>query len=534
MVNKPVKQVIIVGGGTAGWLCAGLLAAKLGKDQLPSSNAIKVTLLESPQVPSIGVGEGSWPSLRTSLEDIGITESEFIACCHASFKQGSTFEGWRNGQPNDRYIHPFTTPVGYTEINTHGCWQQLFNSQSFAESFCLQPSMCEAGKAPKQASTPDYAYVLNYGYHFDATALAKLLTKHCTSRLGVIHKQAHVAEVKASENGDISGVITDTGEILHADLFIDCSGNNALLIEKHFGVEWHSVAPILLNNSAVAVQAPYCDNDTSIASTTIATAKDCGWIWDIGLPHRRGVGMVYSSDFSSQQNAETLLREHLKKRLSDAQIDALECRHLQFSPGYRKQFWVNNCLSLGMSAGFIEPLEASAIAMVELGIRMLYEQFPYNREHMDLVAKRYNERFTYRWQRVIDFVKLHYVLSQRETPYWQAQRNPTSIPDSLAELLEIWKYQAPSRFDLIQNEEIFPSASYQYILYGMGYNTHHRTLLPNCEMVRKAQAIKQNLDKGTAQLLAGLPTNRELLNNIVSRYRNKEQKELHHDVIGFR
>ena len=534
MVNKPVKHVIIVGGGTAGWLCAGLLAAKLGNVQLLADNAIKVTLLESPQIPSIGVGEGSWPSLRTSLEDIGINESEFIACCHASFKQGSTFAGWRDGQPNDRYIHPFTTPVGYTEIDTHGCWKQFFNNQSFEDSFCLQPSMCNAGKAPKQASTPDYAYVLNYGYHFDATALAQLLTRHCTKRLGVIHKQAHVAEVNTHENGDISGVITDTGETLNGDLFIDCSGNNALLIGKHFGVEWQSVAPILLNNRAVAVQAPYCDKDTDIASTTIATAKECGWIWDIGLEHRRGVGMVYSSDFSSPEHAEQLLRTHLKQRLSNTEIDGLTCRHLQFSPGYRKRFWVKNCLSLGMSSGFIEPLEASAIAMVELGIRMLYEQFPHDREHMKLVAKRYNERFKYRWERVIDFLKLHYVLSQRQDPYWLAQREISSLPDFLVEQLEIWKYQAPSRFDLIQNEEIFPSASYQYILYGMGYNTRTRTLSLDSEMARKAQAIKQNLHKGHEQLLAGLPTNRELLNSILTRYKNKTQKEAHHDVIGFR
>ena len=535
MANKPVKQVIIVGGGTAGWLCAGLLAAKLGDVQLNAESAIKVTLLESPQVSSIGVGEGSWPSLRTTLQDIGINESEFITCCNASFKQGSTFVGWKNGLINDQYQHPFTTPTGYTEIDVHSCWKQFFSDEPFERSFCLQPEMCSAAKAPKQASTPQYAYVLNYGYHFDAAALAQLLTKHCTTKLGVKHKQAHIETITTAENGDIAALVTDSGETITGDLFIDCSGTSALLIEQHLGVKWKSVSPILLNDRAVAMQVPYSDNDSTIASTTIASAKACGWTWDIGLQHRRGVGMVYSSEFSTQDNAEKLLRAHLKARLTENEIDKIESRTLTFSPGYREQFWVKNCLSLGMSAGFIEPLEASAIAMVELGVRMLYEQFPQHREHMNFIAKRYNERFAYRWERVIDFLKLHYVLSSRNEEYWQAQRNPNSIPDSLAERLEIWKYQAPSRFDLIQNEEIFASASYQYVLYGMGYNTLFRELSANSESAKKAHAIKQGLNKGREQLLAGLPDNRTLLESIVSRYtKSKNNKEPHHDVIGFR
>ena len=194
-----------------------------------------------------------------------------------------------------------------------------------------------------------------------------------------------------------------------------------------------------------------------------------------------------------------------------------------------------------MSAGFIEPLEASAIAMVELGIRMLCDQFPQNRQHMSHVASRYNQRFTYRWERVIDFLKLHYVLSERTEPYWKAQRSENSIPDSLNALLDLWQYQAPSRYDLIENEEIFPSASYQYILYGMGFHTNGRQLDKNSDMVNKAFAVKQSLQQGKRQLLAGLPTNRDLLSTISHQVEkdttanNNDKKEgPRHDVIGFR
>ncbi|WOI37598.1 tryptophan halogenase family protein [Alteromonas sp. CI.11.F.A3] len=547
MSKQPIKQVVIVGGGTAGWLCAGVLAARLGhRIGNSDESAINITLVESPNIPSIGVGEGSWPSLRDTLQEIGIKEAEFLTCCHASFKQGSTFAGWRNGQQDDKYQHPFTTPTGYTELDIHRCWQHFFHNESFEQSFCLQPDICHAGLAPKQSSTPEYAYVLNYGYHFDATALATLLTNHCKTSLGVKHTQAHIAKVVAQDSGDIEALVTENGDTIKGDLFIDCSGQQGLLIDKHYHVPWLSVSSVLLNNRAVAVQVPYGSNEieasaNKIASTTIATAQTCGWTWDIGLQHRRGVGLVYASDYASEKNAESILREYVAKGIPNREIENLKFRHLQFDPGYRKQFWVNNCIGIGMSAGFIEPLEASAIAMVELGIRMLCDQFPQNRHHMSHVATRYNQRFTYRWERVIDFLKLHYALSERTEPYWLAQRHETSIPDSLNALLDLWQYQPPSRYDLIENEEIFPSASYQYVLYGMGFHTNSRLLDKNSDMVSKAFALKQRLQEGKSQLLAGLPTNRDLLTAISQRVEkekittNNEKKEgSRHDVIGFR
>ena len=527
--ERSVKHIVVVGGGTAGWLAAGVLASKL-------KSTFQITLVESPSVPSIGVGEGSWPSLRDTLIDIGIEEKYFLTACSASFKQGSTFVNWRKPEQTNShhrehaYHHPFTVPVGYNELDIHSCWQAYAGNEKYENAFSLQAAMCEANKAPKQLSTPDYAHVLNYGYHFDATALATLLHTHCTEKLNVVYKQAHIASVNNDSEGYIASVTTEDGMQINGDLFIDCSGNQGILIDKHYNVPWHSIEDIMLNNRAMAVQAPYVNNDDVISSTTIATAQRCGWTWDIGLQHRRGVGLVYSDQFTTHEQAEETLLAHVSKRLPKENVSELNVRSLRFTPGYRKQFWVKNCLSLGMSSGFIEPLEASAIAMVELGIRMLCEAFPQNFSHMKWVEERYNRRFHYRWLRVIDFLKLHYVLSNNDTPYWLAQRDSSTIPDSLAQLLDVWRFQSPSRLDLIENEEIFPSASYQYVLYGMGFETLPSALKIPSASVQKAQDIRQKMQQTKMAYLQGLPTNRDLLSQIIAS-KNKEQN---HDLIGFR
>ena len=216
--HSSMHRVVIVGGGTAGWLAAGILAAKLSANHT-------VTLIESPNIPSLGVGEGSWPSLRDTLLDIGISETEFLTVCHGAFKQGSSFVNWRKG--GHCYYHPFTVPTGYNELDIYTCWKAIAPNTSYEDVFSLQAAMCAAGKAPKQIATPDYAHVLNYGYHFDATKLAELLKNHCVDKLNVAHVVGHVDNVHSHQNGDIESVSTKDGEKIVGDLFIDCSGTAA-------------------------------------------------------------------------------------------------------------------------------------------------------------------------------------------------------------------------------------------------------------------------------------------------------------------
>ncbi|TRY31754.1 tryptophan halogenase family protein [Aliiglaciecola sp. M165] len=500
-------HIVIVGGGSAGWLTAGLLAARITAQR---SQGIKITVIESPDVATIGVGEGTWPSMRHTLQQIGIPETQFMLHCNASFKQGSSFYGWRSGEKNDYYVHPFTTPPGYAELDIASGWRALHPDRAYSDTVSAQSQVCAYGKAPKQLQTPDYAGVTNYGYHFNADKFVELVKNHCIDQLGVNCLVDHVESVTAHPNNDIDAVTCKTHGMVQGDLFVDCTGMRSLLIGQHFNVPWISQRHVLFNDSAVAVQAPYDSAQTDIVSTTLATAQSEGWIWDIGLSNRRGVGYVFASQYTDAATAEQSLTEYLARSMSKDAMSALTPRVLHFKPGYRQEFWKGNCVAIGMSSGFIEPLEASALAMVELSATMLCDHLPSLMTQMPTVRKRFNQRFRYRWQRVIDFIKLHYAISERtDSEYWRDNRSQNSIPDSLHELLELWRHQSPSRYDFIENEEVFPSASYQYVLYGMDYHTQS-TSLSTAELEHCQQLFAKNTEY-VSRLLQGLPSNRDWL-----------------------
>jgi len=512
-MNKAIKHVVIVGGGTAGWLTAGIIAAE---HHANSSQGIQLTLIESPDISPIGVGEGTWPTMRNTLQTIGISESDFLHCCDASFKQGSQFIGWVNGQSDDNYYHPFVAPQGFGQANISGYWQQQCPQIPFAHAVSFQPHLCDHGCAPKQKQTPEFAAVANYGYHLNAGKFAALLQRHCTENLGVTHIIDHVDHVNGSIDDNISSVSTRNYGEVTGDLFIDCSGSSAILLSKHYQIPFINKKDILFNDSAIAVQVPYNTDDTAIASHTLSTAQQAGWIWDIGLPTRRGVGYTYASDYLTDEAAELALRNYLAKDLSADTLAKLTFRKITFTPGHREKFWHKNCVAVGMAAGFLEPLEASALALVELSAKMIAKELPANQSIMAITAERFNQRFHYRWQRIIEFLKLHYVLSQRSNDkYWLDNRLTATIPARLQQLLSLWQYQEPSYNDFSEIEEIFPAASYQYILYGMGFTTQARPItrrLDNPNISRKNLEENQQLSQ---KYLAGLPSNRELIDYII-------------------
>ncbi|GGY83899.1 tryptophan halogenase [Cellvibrio zantedeschiae] len=512
-MEKRIKQIVIVGGGSAGWLTAGLLAAQHSTN---TETGLQITLVESPDVNTIGVGEGTWPSMRKTLQTIGLSETEFIRECSAAFKQGSKFVGWKNGRSDDFYYHPFTLPNGYTQFNLVSAWQAGFANIPFADAMCEQSHVCEAGRAPKQFNTPEYAGVANYGYHLDAGKFGMMLQKHCTQKLGVKHVLDHVTHINSAEDGDIESIATKNSGDIAGDLFIDCSGLGCLLIGQHFQIPFVEKKQFSLNDSAIAIQAPYAEENSPIASPTIATAQDAGWIWDIGLSSRRGTGHVYSSAHISDEQAEKTLRAYIAKAIGEKKAEELGCRKLSIRAGHRQKFWHKNCVAVGMSAGFIEPLEASALALVELSVNIISSEMPATREVMHIVEKRFNEVFEYRWSRVIEFLKLHYVLTQRtDTDYWRDAASPASTPDGLKELLTLWRHRAPYYNDFIHNEEVFPSASYQYVLYGMGFETLAQPYPKMLENVDGGiKNINATLNK-VSKYIAGLPSNRELLEHVI-------------------
>jgi tryptophan 7-halogenase len=508
MPGSAIRDVVVMGGGSAGWLAAAILAADHPADR---PGGLRVTLVESPDVPIIGVGEGTWPTMRDTLQRIGVSESAFFRECDASFKQGSRFNRWVSGAADDVYFHPFVLPQGYGEANLAERWQQAHSHIPFADLASFQPHLCAHGKAPKQAVTPEFAAVANYGYHLDAGKFAAFLRRHCTERLGVRHVLDHVSAVNAAPDGDIASLQGSRHGALAGDLFIDCTGLQSRLLGQHYGVPFLPQKHVLFNDSALAVQIPYSAEDSPVASQTTSTAQRSGWIWDIGLPTRRGIGHVYSSAHCSDDEAERALRQYIAA--SGGPQDIPQPRKLAFDPGYRDQFWTRNCVAIGLSAGFIEPLEASALAMVELSANMLSEEMPATRGTMDLVARRFNAAFRYRWERVVDFLKLHYVLSRRsDSPYWIDNRE--TMPASLRDMLALWRHRQPSRTDFGRVDEVFPSASWQYILYGMGFRSEPGGGIRRRDNDQAADKFFREAASLTHRMLAALPTNRELIDHI--------------------
>jgi tryptophan halogenase len=502
-----VRKVVIVGGGTAGWLTAGIIAAR-HKSRIPHS--FSVTLVESPNIPIIGVGEGTWPTLRSTLKKMGVSETAFFRECDAAFKQGAWFAKWTTGAADDGYYHPLVLPQSFETLNLVPHWLAREDASSFCDTVCPQGKICDDGLAPKAITTPEYQGAANYAYHLDAGKFAPFLTRHCTEKLGVRHVLADVQHVEFAENGDIRSIVTEQAGEIEGDLFIDCTGFRALLIGEALGVPFKPCSDVLFCDTAIALQVPHDADNSPIGTHTVSTAQSAGWIWDIALPTRRGTGHVYSSAHISHDEAERELRAYLGGAGKD-----LSVRRIPIRSGHRETFWKRNCVAIGLAGGFLEPLESSAIVLIELSAKMIAEQMPACREVMDIVAARFNAATLYRWGRIIDFLKLHYVLTRRtDSDFWRDNLRHDSIPDRLQDLLLLWKYQAPwfhDEFDRI--DEVFPAASYQYVLYGMGFRTEIQTDALAEESRQAERAIRENVTQ-TERLRASLPRHRELIRKI--------------------
>jgi len=504
---RPVRKIVIVGGGTAGWLTAGIIAAK---HRSRMSAGFSVTVVESPTTPIIGVGEGTWPTLRGTLARIGVSETEFLRSCDVAFKQGARFARWTTGTEDDAYYHPLMVPQAFSQINLVPHWLAKNNGRSFCDSVCPQGRVCDDGLAPKTITTAEFDAVANYAYHLDAVKFAAFLREHCCEKLGVQHVLADVRCTNLREDGDISSVDTEQAGDIEGDLFIDCTGFKALLIGDALGVPFKECGDVLFCDTALAAQLPYPNQMHPIASMTIATAQSSGWIWDIGLPTRRGIGYVFSKRHISEDKAERELRAYLGPNGRN-----LSVRKINIRSGHRETFWKRNCVAVGLAAGFLEPLEASAIVLIELSAKLIAQQMPVCREVMDIVAARFNAATLYRWGRIIDFLKLHYVLTKRrDTAFWRDNVLPETIPVRLQELLLLWRHQPPwfhDEFDRV--EEVFPAASYQYVLYGMGF----RTAIEPAALAGDAKAAERAMRETVVhseRLCAGLPRHRDLIRRI--------------------
>lgn len=475
-----MKKIVIVGGGTAGWMSALIMARQF------ENKDIQIELMESPDVGIIGVGEGSTPSLKVFFESQGIPESEWMPECNATYKCGIDFDGWSTKHRYEKYFHPFYSSVDDNSIpifmhnaqaRVTGLDLHAHPDRYFVESRLAR--RCLAPVAPEDSSMN-----MNYGYHFDAALVGKFLRKKAIER-GVIHRICHVSEIRQDASGNIAAVLTDEGETHEADFFVDCTGFASLLLQKTLKTPFKSYSN-LLNDSAVAMPTDIGDK---IPSQTISTALKNGWAWKIPLTNRYGNGYVYSSSFCTAEEAEHELREHLGLLESD-----VPARHLKMKVGRVEQHWVRNCLGVGLSQGFIEPLEATALLLVQKTAEMFAFYFE-KAGFSDLYRDEFNQRINDNFDAVRDYIVTHYKLSSRtDTEYWKANTaDQQDVSDTMLELYDAWL----SGKDLV--EELhrlkytdfchYPPASWYCIFAGMGF-------FPKSLRLRKANRKKKRYDLG--------------------------------------
>jgi len=499
-----IKKVAIVGGGTAGWLAAN----HLGK-VLKNSPDISISLIESPDIPPIGVGEGTVPAIRQSLASFGISETEFIRSCEVTFKQSIKFVNWmdkgRHGEGNF-FHHLFDAPNQFGDDLTH-YWFAEQQQQAFADMVSAQHRMCELSKAPKSITTPEYQGALGYAYHLNAAKFSELLNKNAQQKFAVKHLLTNVTNVKLAPSGEITALETDKFGELAFDFYVDCTGFESLLIGKSLAVPFVDKSHQLLVNTALTVQVPTREG-CEIPPYTLATAHQAGWIWDIALTNRRGVGFVYSNKHMTDGEAVNKLDHYLGGKLSE-----LSYRKLPMKIGHREKFWHKNCVVLGLAQGFLEPLEATSILLTDFAAGYLANRFPQSSSEMAALEKRFNQVMDYAWLRVVDFIKLHYCISDRQdSQFWLDNRLPETIPDTLKERLALWQQFVPHRDDFFTKFEVFDLENYLYVLYGMQYSTRAKPL----EGAYYDRAHKQaaTIAAMTQHLSAELPQHRALLDKI--------------------
>jgi tryptophan halogenase len=434
------KKVLFVGGGSAGWTAAAYLNAALNTG---GQKVAEISLVESPDVPRIGVGEATIPNINRTLAMIGIDELEFMRAVDATFKTSIRFVNWLDEQRRF-YHHPFSRFAAGLRDDAGRRWLMSDRSVPFMNTMSAQPVLCEMGLAPKPFEQVNLGTPVGYAFHLNALKYADYLRDFSTAR-GVTHYLDHVTDIDVAENGDIAAIHTSSGRRLEADLFIDCTGFASMLIEKTLGVKWVDFSQWLLCDRALVMPVPYDAHYPGLVRPhTLATAMSAGWIWDIPLQDRRGVGYVHSSSYISVEEAEVELRAYEGGHAKD-----LDTRVVNFKVGMRDKIWFRNCISMGLSSGFLEPLESTGLYLNEYAAEMLVEHFPYG-DDMEPLAFRFNRMMNNRYFEILDFINMHYCLTRRtDTEFWREIGRPERVNDRLRAKLDYWRIKPPSYSDFV-------------------------------------------------------------------------------------
>ena len=447
-----IRSIVIVGGGTAGWMTAAAMARILGPDYAT------ITLVESDAIGTVGVGEATIPQIGTFNRLLGIDENDFVRRTKGSFKLGIEFVDW--GGLGRRYFHPFGKyGIDMEGVSFHAYWQRLAQEPQFAnvDAFSLMASAARANRfmPPIDAGNSPLSGIA-YAYHFDA-GLYALYLRELAEKMGVKRIEGRIVDVERDgESGHIAAVALESGERVAGELFIDCSGFGGLLIGKTLGVPYIDWSAQLPCNRAVAV--PCASVPGGLTPFTRSTARKAGWQWRIPLQHRTGNGMVYCSDYMSDDEAAATLLANLD---GEALADP---RFIRFTTGHRARFWEGNCVSIGLSAGFMEPLESTSIWMIQTGIARLLSNFP-DTTFAEVERARYNRLMIEESELIRDFLILHYCVTDRtDSPFWDYCRT-MPLPERLAEKIRV--FESSGRC-FREHEELFNDTSWFAVMVGQG------------------------------------------------------------------
>lgn len=489
-----IRKVVIVGGGSAGWMTAAALS------KFMDIRHTSITLIESEEIGTIGVGEATVPHLRDFNIKLGIDEKDFMTKTNATYKLGIQFENW--ARKGDSYFHPFGAyGQNFSGVGFHQFWKKFHDlgDPTPIEEYSLPCMAAKDGKFTYPDADPgSVSSTFTYGYHIDATLYAKYLRSHSEKR-GVNRVEGKVINVnQRSEDGFITSVVMENGDVIDGELFIDCTGFRGLLIEDSMEsrfIDWLDLLPC---DRAIAVQ---CENPLDPLPYTRAIARDAGWTWHIPLQNRMGNGHVYSSAHISDDEAASTLMENLGgKPLTDPLF-------LKFKAGRREKTWVKNTVAIGLSGGFVEPLESTALYMIQDAINYLVEHFP-DANFCEHETKEFNRRIENQYDWIRDFIVLHYHATEREdTPFWKRCKN-LDIPETLAHKMELFK----SRGYIIENHDHFFLKPSWVAVYS-GQRIVPQNYDPRVDIYPDEQVIKimSNIKRMIAQGVKQMPTHAETI-----------------------
>ena len=488
-----IKKIVIVGGGTAGWMAAAVLSRTMGQQ-------VQIELVESDQIGTVGVGEATIPQIRLLLNLLGIDENEFLKNTQGTIKLGIEFQDW--GKVGDEYMHAFgsigrslgmlTFQHYWLKYHQQGdggrLWDYSFNHQAAkANRFARTEAIGDSGLEG-----------LVYAYHFDATLVAAYL-QDFSKRLGVVRTEGKIVDASLrGTDGFIESVILESGAAVEGDLFIDCSGFRGLLIEGVLKTGYEDWTHWLPCDRAVAVP---CESVEPLTPYTNATARQAGWQWRIPLQSRIGNGHVYCSEYLSDDEATSILLQNL-----DGEPEA-EPRLLRFTTGMRKQLWNKNCIALGLASGFMEPLESTSIHLVQSGLSRLISLFPdsnFCQEHID----EYNRQSRFEFERIRDFIILHYHANQRSDSEFWISRREMSIPDALQRKLDLF---AQSGRIYREAEELFTEVAWLQVMLGQGIEPRAYHPMADVLSDEKLQGFMVNLKTIIQSAVVHLPQHRKFV-----------------------